>query len=201
MFYVFEGIDGSGKSTQARILEEHFRREKRRVLCVREPGGTPLGETLRRLILEPGDEEFAPQTELFLFMAARAHLVDQRIEPALREGKIVISDRFLWSSAAYQSMPGGLTPEAILRVGELAVGTLNVTQTFFVDLDPQTALARTSSGDRMESRGVEFQAQVRENFLAIVEAHRDCATVIDGRGSPEEVHTRVLSHLHQPDQP
>src|SRR2546422_9498199 len=99
MFFVFEGADGVGKSTQARLLCEHLRaRRGLRVLPLREPGGTDLGERIRQILLDPGSGEIEPQTEMFLFMAARAHLVAQRILPALEEGKVVVCDRYLWSS-------------------------------------------------------------------------------------------------------
>ena len=156
MFLVFEGIDGCGKSTQCQLLAEYFETRGRDVLRVREPGGTQLGEQIRPLILEPATEDLSCQTELFLFMAARAHLVNHRIRPALQAGKVVISDRFVWSSAAYQGT-GDLSADDILQVGRIAVGDVRVTQTFLIDLDPEVALGRTSTAaDRIEDRGLEY---------------------------------------------
>ncbi len=196
MFFVFEGGDGSGKSTQARLLAQHLERDHRlRVLTVREPGATALGEELREMLLAPREEDLAAETELYLFMAARSHLVRQRILPALARGETVVSDRFLWSSAAYQGAAASVDPTEVLRIGRLAVAGVAVTRTFLIDLDPDLAHARTVSGDRMESRGVEFQRRVRDNFLALARSEPDRVSVIDGRGSVDEVHVRVLEQL------
>ena len=198
MFFVFEGGDGCGKSTQARLLKEYLETELQLpVLAVREPGGTALGEELRRILLTPREDDLAAETELYLFMAARAHLVRQRIVPALEQGMVVVSDRFLWSSAAYQGASASVAPTEVLRVGRLAVTGVNVTRTFLIDIDPEIALSRTSSADpdRMERRGVEFQRKVRENFLALAKSDPDRVTVVDGSGTPEQVHARVIADL------
>ena len=152
MFFVFEGGDGSGKSTQARLLAQRLERDHRLpVLTVREPGATALGEELREMLLAPREENLAAETELYLFMAARSHLVRERILPALARGEIVVSDRFLWSSAAYQGAAASVDPAEVLRIGRLAVEGVEVTRTFLIDLDPDLAHARTVSGDRMVS--------------------------------------------------
>ena len=196
MFFVFEGGDGSGKSTQARLLAQHLERDHLLpVLTVREPGGTVLGEELRQILLAPREEDLAAETELYLFMAARSHLVRQRILPALARGETVVSDRFLWSSAAYQGAAASVDPAEVLRTGRLAVEGVEVTRTFLIDLDPELAHARTISGDRMESRGVEFQRRVRDNFLALAKSEPDRVSVIDGSGSVDEVHARVVAQL------
>jgi dTMP kinase len=196
MLYVFEGVDGSGKSTQARLLAGVLRESRGSdVLLVREPGGTLLGERVRDLVLSPEMGELAPETELFLFMAARSHLVRSRILPALAGGQTVISDRFLWSSAVYQGTAGGLDTEEILRMGELALHGVEVSRTFVIDLDPEVALRRVREPDRMEKRGLEFQKRVRDGFLALAGAFPEKTSIIDGRGSPEEVLERVLHAL------
>ena len=196
MFLVFEGIDGSGKSSQARLLEEYLRKNRSaRTLLVREPGGTPLGEKVRELILHPGEEEIGPETELFLFMATRAQLVRTKIQPALEAGRAVISDRFLWSSVVYQGLSTGLLPQEILRMGRLAAPGISVTKTFLIDIDPEMAFRRVREPNRMEKRGIEFQRRVREGFLSLAEKFKNRVAVIDGRGSQEAVHARVVSHL------
>lgn len=196
MFYVFEGVDGSGKSTQARLLADVLREAHGPdVLLVREPGGTPLGERVRELVLSPEMGDLAPETELFLFMAARSHLVRSRILPAIARGQTVISDRFLWSSAVYQGTAGGLDTEEILRMGDLALNGVQVSRTFVIDLDPEVALQRVREQNRMEKRGLDFQKRVREGFLALAGAFPQTTSVIDGRGSPEEVLERVLRAL------
>ncbi len=204
MFFVLEGVDGCGKTTQVRLLEERLRTEQGvEVVSVREPGGTKLGETLRGLLLEPGDEDLAPETELYLFMAARSHLVRQKIAPALARGAVVISDRFLWSSAAYQGDAASLEPEDVLRLGSLAVRGAPVTHTLWLDLDPEEAFARTDHAkgdgdDRMERRGIEFQRRVRETFRRLAAApthHAGKVTVIDARESIAEVHERIVAAI------
>jgi dTMP kinase len=196
MFLVFEGIDGSGKSTQACLLEKYLRRERRlSVLLVREPGGTRLGERVRDLVLSPSSGDLAAETELFLFMAARSHLVRSRILPALEAGRIVISDRFLWSSVVYQGYAAGVRPQEIFRMGRLAVAGLRATRTFLIDLDPKEAFLRIRDRNRMEDRGLQFQRRVRTGFLALSRQVPRDSVVIDGRGSPDEVHERVLSSL------
>lgn len=196
MFLVFEGIDGSGKSTQARLVAQHLEAAGgRRVLLVREPGGTELGEKLREILFAPGSERLAAETELFLFMAARSHLVRTRIRPALERGEVVISDRFLWSSVAYQGIGGGMDPREILRLGALATAGVAVTRTFLIDVDPETALARATGRNRMEERGLGFQRRVREGFLALARAEKTGVAIIDGRGTAAEVHARVLAAL------
>ncbi len=195
MFIALEGGDGCGKSTQAELLAAHLRSAGRSVLAVREPGGTKLGEQLRSLLLDGCGEELSPVTETYLFMAARAHLVEQRIRPALEAGEIVISDRFWWSTAAYQGASAGLEPEEILNLGLLAVKGATVNETILLDLDPRVALHRAAGADRMERRGVEFQQQVRRNFLLLAERFPQGVHVIDAKGSVDEVHRRVLASL------
>jgi dTMP kinase len=196
MFIVFEGIDGSGKSTQAALLAEHLRKERDAdVLLLREPGGTDLGEELRRLILDPGGEDLAPETEIFLFMAARAHLVRTRILPALAGGRIVICDRFIWSTAVYQGLAAGVSHVEILRMGRLAAPGLAVTRTFLIDVPPETAFRRVKDPNRMEGRGIAFQRRVRSGFLSLAARYPRRVAVIDGTGSQAVVHERVLSHL------
>ena len=119
MFLAFEGVDGAGKSTQVRLLAQHLEGQGREVLLCREPGGTELGEELRRILLMTGGE-MDPEVEVLLFMAARAQLCNKVIRPALEAGKVVISDRFLWSSVVYQGIVGGLGVEEVLSIGRVA---------------------------------------------------------------------------------
>lgn len=196
MFFVFEGIDGCGKSTQARLLAETLRTTRGLdPLTVREPGGTPLGETLRRLVLDSEMGEMAPQTELFLFMAARSHLVRSVVRPALDAGRVVVSDRFLWSSVVYQGVAMDCGFDEILRMGDLAVAGTGPTHTFVIDLDPEVAFARVADRNRMERRGIEYQKRVREGFLSLAARFSSASSVIDGRGAPEDVLERVLAVL------
>jgi dTMP kinase len=195
MFLVFEGVDGSGKTTQARRLADHLEARGRDVTRVREPGGTALGEVLRDLVLHPRHGDIAPETELFLFMAARAHLTRNVIRPALERGGVVISDRFLWSSVVYQGVSSGISFDEILRVGRIAVGGLEPQLTFVIDIEPEGAFARVRDRNRMENRGLDYQRGVRDGFLSLARRFPETSVVIDGRGSPEEVFSRVLANL------
>ena len=197
MFVAFEGVDGAGKSTQVRLLGEHLERSGREVVICREPGGTSLGEELRRILLDPGSGDLQPEVEVLLFMAARAQLCNKVIRPELEAGKVVISDRFLWSSVVYQGVVGGLGVEEVLAIGRVATRGLLPDLTFLVDLDPAASHSGLDDGDRMESRGIEFQRRVREGFLALAEEFKDSFILIDGGASIEQVHQQVLDALPQ----
>ena len=197
MFIAFEGVDGAGKSTQVRLLGEHLERGGREVVFCREPGGTGLGEELRRILLDPGSGDLQPEVEVLLFMAARAQLCNKVIRPELESGKVVISDRFLWSSVVYQGVVGGLGVEEVLSIGRVATRGLLPDLTFLVDLDPAASHSGLDDGDRMESRGIEFQRRVRQGFLALSEEFQDKFILVDGSASIEQVHQQVLDALPQ----
>ena len=197
MFIAFEGVDGAGKSTQVRLLGEHLERGGREVVICREPGGTGLGEELRRILLDPGSGDLQPEVEVLLFMAARAQLCNKVIRPELESGKVVISDRFLWSSVVYQGVVGGLGVEEVLSIGRVATRGLLPDLTFLVDLDPAGSHSGLDDGDRMESRGIEFQRRVRQGFLALAEEFQDKFILVDGSASIEQVHQQVLDALPQ----
>ncbi len=196
MFYVFEGGDGVGKSTQSRLLREFLERTaKRRVLEVREPGGTELGEQLREILLSHESEDISSSVELFLFMAARAHLCRTIILPALESGLAVLADRFLWSSVVYQGFAGGLAPDDILRMGGLATADVKPTRTFLIDLEPEAAFQRLGTLDRVEERGVDFQRRVRQGYLALTKKYPEQFVVLDGKLTAEEIHRQVVREL------
>ena len=198
MFFVLEGIDGCGKSTQARLLVEHLRKEKRKeALLVREPGGTELGERLRGLILDPGGEPLEPATEMFLFLAARSHLVSRKIRPALRDGHVVVSDRFYWSTVVYQGLAAGQDHRLILRLSRWATSGVRIARTFLIDVDPEVAYRRVRAPNRMEKKGLEFQQRVRRGFLELAKRRGNAITVIDGRGTVAEIQARIRAHLPQ----
>ena len=197
MFLAFEGADGAGKSTQVKLLAEHFERQGREVVICREPGGTELGEKLRGILLDPGSGDMGSEAEVLLFMAARAQLCSRVIRPALEAGKVVISDRFLWSSVVYQGIVGGLGIEEVLSIGRVATGGLLPELTFLIDLDPADAHSSLDEGDRMESRGLDFQCEVREGFAGLAADFSDSFALIDGSGSVEQVHEQVIKALPQ----
>ena len=195
MFLVLEGADGVGKSTQAKLLAAHIERVRgTKPLLLREPGATALGEQVRAILLDPRSGELSPRTELFLFLAARAHLVDREIRPALERGRVVICDRFHWSSVVYQGIVGGVGLEATLRLGPLA-GGIEPNRIFVLDLATQTTRRRLQGEDRMEQKGLAFQARVRRGFLTLARRAKRRAVVVDARGTPEDVHARLVAAL------
>ncbi len=197
MFLVLEGIDGSGKSTQTKLLGDHVQKTLRKqVLLVREPGGTLLGESLRSILLD-SSEDLAPETEMFLFMAARSHLARTRILPALAQGRVVISDRYIWSTAVYQGIAAGNDPLEILRLGRIAAPGLRIAKTFLLDVDPEDGFKRVKSPNRMEAKGLELQKRVRRGFLELAKRPDSKIVVIDGRGTVAEVHRRIVASLPQ----
>lgn len=173
IFISFEGVDGCGKSTQIKELRRRLRSLGDRVVLTREPGGTVLGEDIRKLLQRAVEgPDMTDRAELLLFMASRAELVSQVLEPALKEGKCIIADRFLDSSTIYQGVARGLDPDIVARINRFAVGDCLPDVTFLMDLDPQQARARLQDRgqrDRIESLPDTFFADVREGYLALAE--------------------------------
>jgi dTMP kinase len=194
MFITFEGVDGSGKSTQVRLLAEQLRGEGRDVLATREPGGTSFGEKVRELIL--GDDELAPWAEAALFTAARAQLVDQVIRPALARGQDVLCDRYLDSSLAYQGLARGLGVERVLEINLAATGHLLPDRTFLivVPLD-QASLRRGSKPDRIEREGDDFVAHVESAYRELAGIFPQRIVTVDGDRPPEEVAKEIREQL------
>ncbi len=189
-FIVFEGGDGSGKSTQARSLLRRLRRRGVKVLRTHEPGGTPLGQSLRRL-LKSGDS-MTPMSELLLFEAARAQLVQQVIKPYLEEGGVVIADRFTSSTMAYQGYGRGLDRELIERLNREATGGLEPDLTVLLDLPVETALARKGgSVDTFDDAPVDFHRKIRRGYSALAAADPEGWLVVDGQRPPEELSREI----------
>ncbi len=198
-FITFEGIDGSGKSTQLRMLASELRVRGFDVLTTCEPGGTPLGRRLREVFLET-EETVAPLAELLLFAADRAQHVNFLVEPALENGKIVISDRYSDATAAYQGAGRGFDEQSINQVIRLATGGLKPDLTLFFDISVNEAISRTNSRsdgggeqkNRMDSETVEFYERVREAYLQIAENEPERFCVVDASGAIDEIKTKVL---------
>jgi len=186
-FIVFEGGDGSGKSTQARSLLRRMRRRGVKVLHTHEPGGTPLGQYLRRLL--KSGHSMTPMSELMLFEAARAQLVDTVIKPFLDQGGVVISDRFTSSTMAYQGYGRGLDRELIERLNREATGGLEPDLTVLLDLPVETALARKGKGneDNFDSAPVDFHRKIRRGYTALAAANPGGWLVLDGQRPPEDL--------------
>ena len=187
VFIVFEGGDGAGKSTQCRSLLHRLRRRGYPVVITREPGGTPLGESLRRLL--KSRKNISNPSELLLFEAARAQLVEQVIRPALLVGETVICDRFTASSIAYQGYGRGLDLGLIYQLNDYATGGLSPDLTIWLDLPVKVGMARReqSDGDTFDSAAPEFHEKVREGYSALAEQNPGKWLVLDATQSPREL--------------
>ena len=188
MFISLEGIDGSGKSTQAKLLAEALGPE---TLLIREPGGTDAAERIRELLADPS-LELDPFAELLLFLAARADLTARVIRPALEAGRDVVADRFADSSVAYQGAARGLGVGEVISLTDNASDGLWPDLTVLLRLDPETGLGRAEGEDRFESEGLELQRAVAEAYEEIAKIASDRVVVVDAAGGVEEVHGRVL---------
>ena len=196
MFITFEGIDGSGKSTQARALADHLRKAGRKVVLTREPGGSPGAEEIRRLVLEGDPDRWSPETEILLFTAARRDHLERTIGPALAAGQVVISDRFADSTRMYQGLARPDLGGAVDRLHDQMIG-VEPDLTFLIDMDPALGLARAlgrqGTEERFEDMGEALQARMRAGFLALAAAHPGRFRVIDGARPPEVVAAEVAA--------
>ena len=192
MFISLEGIDGSGKSTQAKLLAGALGPE---TLLIREPGGTEAAERIRELLADPG-VELDPLAELLLFLAARADLTARAIRPALEAGRDVVSDRFADSSVAYQGAARGLGVGEVISLTDAATEGLWPDLTVLLRVDLEVGLGRADGDDRFESEGLELQRAVAEAYEEIAQIASDRVVVVDGAGTIEEVHERVMAAVH-----
>jgi dTMP kinase len=204
-FITFEGIDGSGKSTQLRLLNNYLRAHGCHALVTREPGGTQLGLRLREALLD-ALEEVDPLTELLVFAADRAQHVRRKLIPALETGAVVISDRYADATIAYQGAGRGFPPELISRIVQLATGGLKPDLTLLFDVSIDESVSRTtrrssskSSGsggrDRLDIEAAEFHTRVRDAYLELAAAEPERIKVIDTSGPVEQTHSRVKQIL------
>src|SRR5579863_6222057 len=199
LFITFEGPDGSGKTTQARLLAERLRHEGHAVLETVEPGGTPIGQQIRRILLDPANQELRAVPELLLMFAARAQNVEQSILPALAEGKIVVSDRFTDSSIAYQGAARGLGWDTVLQVDRIACQGLVPDLTLCIYIDTETGLARAHSRNltkvrqesRIDEQAVEFHHKVRAAYHELAKREPERVRLIDGSGSEQDIAAKV----------
>jgi dTMP kinase len=197
-----EGPDGAGKSTQAALLAARLRREGWRVTRVREPGGTPTGEAVRKILLDPKLRAMTPWTELFLFMASRKQLVDEVIRPALKAGRAVVSDRFVLSSIVYQGIVGKTGPGRVRRMARESFGDCLPDLTIVVDLPAGAGLTRSRKRsrrtDRIESKGLRYARMVREGFLwARRRRLAGRSALVDGSRSREEVAAAIWREVRR----
>ncbi len=196
MFVTFEGIDASGKSTQVKFLEEYLIKKNIKVLVVREPGGTKLSEEIRTILLAKENFNMVKECEILLFSASRAQLVREVIIPKLREGFIIISDRFHDSTTVYQGIGRDIDLEIVYQIHKLAISDCKPDLTFFVDITFEESIRRKLQSnllpDRIESLGKEFFDKVRNGYFQIAKLEPARFKVIDGMRSPEMIHQEIV---------
>ena len=202
-FITFEGGEGCGKSTQVRRLAEYLASKGIEVVLTREPGGTRLAELIRGLLKDEREDPPCDRSELLLFLAARAQLVRNVIEPALASGKWVLSDRFSDSTFAYQGYGRGLPLDVLRLANDFACDGLKPDLTLLLDVRPEVAVARmrrreaatNTSADRIEQAGDGFHSRLRAGFLEMAKAEPERIKVIDANGSPDDVWARILQNM------
>ena len=190
LFITFEGVEGCGKSTQLERLRAHLESRGHDVVTTREPGGTPIAEMLRGLLLDPANSAMAPVTELLLYEAARAQHVARLIGPALEAGQVVLCDRFADSTTAYQGAGRGLPDDTLAELHAIATQGVWPDLTLVIDLPAELGLKRarcSGEGDRIERESIAFHERVREGFLRLAKSDSGRVRVIDGTGSVEQV--------------
>ena len=202
-FITFEGMDGCGKTTQFRMLAQWLRDRGKEVVETVEPGGTAIGQQIRRILLDPASAEIQPRTELLLYFASRAQNVDQVIRPALDAGHIVLCDRFTDSTLVYQGCGRGLDTGVVLDLDRIACRGLKPDMTFLIDIDLETSLTRAKrrnervgpAESRIDEESAAFHERVRQGYLALAEAEPDRIVVIDGCEGISEVGQRIRAAL------
>ena len=188
-FITFEGIDGSGKSTQAKILVEKLQSLNLETLFLREPGGTSISEEIRSVLLNNREDEMSSRSEALLMCASRAQLTKDIISPELKAGKWIIADRYADSTLAYQGGWRGLNLDWLIKLNQFATYGIEPNLTFYIDIEPEVGFQRRKglSSDRIESAGLDFQSDIRQKYLEIVDNFGDRCVIIDGNLSVDEI--------------
>lgn len=199
IFITFEGMDGVGKSTQIRFLSEYLKEQGRDILLIREPGGCAISEKIREILLSNENIDMCDRTEAILYTAARAQLTQEVIKPALARNKIVICDRFLDSSLAYQGYGRQIGADEILRLNEFALNGLKIDKTFFLYLDPESGFKRMNENkkrDRMEQQKDDFYSRVFDGFLELAKKYSRIE-LIDASGTKFETHEIIRRKIDE----
>ena len=201
MFITFEGLDYSGKTTQANLLVERLRKHGKEVVFLREPGGTAISEKIRDILLDRKHLELKQVTELFLFSAARTQLVSEVIQPALKMGKVVICDRFYDSTTAYQGYGRGIDLDDVKAINRIATFGTKPDLTFFIDIEIneifRRQIAAGLSSDRMEASGSEFFEKTRTGFWSLAETESDRFIVVNGKRPAEQIHNEIWDFIRK----
>lgn len=199
-FITLEGPDGAGKTTQLERLAQKAAEMRIPAIQTREPGGTPVGDAVREILLDPAYGEMVPLTEVFLYAAARAQLVHQMIEPALNGGKLVLCDRFIDSTLAYQAYGGQMEFDFVLQTNLKAIKGRLPDRTFVIDVAPEQGFARRSPelADRVEQKALSFHHDVRRGFLDIAKRYPERVVIIDGTMPEDQVFAAIWSYAYPP---
>ncbi len=201
MFITFEGLDFSGKSTQAKLLHEYLKKKKIKSVLLREPGGTKISEKIRAILLDREHTEMIPLTEFLLFSASRAQLVNEVILPNILKGIVVICDRYYDSSSAYQGFGGEVDIKKIRQVNDFATGGLTPDISFFIDISPEDAFKRAeyrgNTKDRMENKNISFYNRVYKGFKTLAIKNKRRFVQIKGTKPIEEIHSAIISFVNK----
>ena len=195
VFIAFEGGEGSGKSTQSKLLKEWLEEEGEEVLLSREPGGTEMGKDLRRILLDHSTGDISPRAEALLYAADRAHHVFSKIRPALDRGEVVITDRYFDSSIAYQGAGRVLVSGEVARISRWATESLFPTLTILIDQPAEIGLGRLKSKDRLEIEPIDFHERIRQEYLQLTLLDPERYLVVDGRQTIEEIHSEIITRV------
>lgn len=200
MFIAVEGMDGSGKSTQIELLKNSLRMADKQVLITREPGGSRIGEKIRELLLSPEYSEMTARTETLLYAASRAQHVEEVILPALEQGKIVVSDRYVMSSYVYQGIARALGVETVKEVNAFATGGKMPDLTIFLFVKKETAIQRKKEQkelDRLEAESLSFHEKVNQGFVELAEQYSYPKLIVHTDDTPEIIHQRIWEHVQK----
>lgn len=196
LFITFEGPEGSGKTTHSRLLCSFLKKIGWDILHTREPGGTAIGEEIRKVLLDPKNKDMDVKSELFLYMAARAQILKEKIFPSLKRGKVVVCDRFMDATLAYQCYGGALDIKSVSAIGNFVTGGITPDITFLLDIDPKKGFLRSGKvKDRMERKPLLFHRKVRRGYLAIAEKEPARVKVISSGGNVAETQEKIRREL------